>query len=71
MSICNLCQSENARADTKSLKELSHLSFYVGPLAILWISSKVNVEHFGWKLIKDRLQICFSDAPELVSPAIV
>jgi hypothetical protein len=70
--MCDLCPSENTKLPDKQLLEGQEaLSYSVGPLAVLWISSSPHKDHFGWKLIKDRLNNCFSDAHEQVGVELI
>jgi hypothetical protein len=70
--MCDLCPSENTKLPNKQLlEEQSALSYSIGPLAVLWISSASHKDHFGWRLIKDRLYNCFSNDHEQVSVELV
>jgi len=66
--MCDLCPSGNTKlSDQELLDQKGNLSYCIGPLAVLWISSFRDKDHFCWKLIKDRLYNCFTNVHELVS----
>lgn len=66
--MCESCQvPDRTVQEGQKVRQGKDFSYYVGPLAVIWISKAVDSEHFCWRLIRDRLHNCYHDASHLVS----